>query len=46
MGIVKDINVINFAFVNINSLEVRYGNGSFDYFNSEQELHNITNKFN
>ena len=47
MGIVKDINVINFAFVNINcSLEVRYDNGSFDYFNSEQELHNITNKLN
>ena len=46
-GIVKDINGINFAFVNINcSLGVRYDNGSFDYFNSEQELHNIINKFN
>ena len=45
-GIVKDINGINFAFVNINcSLGVRY-NCSFDYFNSEQELHNIINKFN
>ena len=30
-GIVKDINGINFAFVNINcSLGVRYDNGSFD----------------
>ena len=45
-GIVKDINGINFAFVNINSLGVRYDNGSFNYFNSEQELHNIINKFN
>ena len=46
-GIVKDINGINFAFVNINcSLGVRYDNGSFDYFNSEQELQNIINKFN
>ena len=46
-GIVKDINAMNFAFVNINcSLGVRYDNGFFDYFNSEQELHNIINKFN
>ena len=46
-GIVKDINEINFAYVNINcSLGVRYDNCSFDYFNSEQELHNIVNKFN
>ena len=46
-GIVKDVNGINFAFVNINySLGVRYDNDSFDYFNSEQELHNIINKFN
>ena len=45
-GIVKDINGINFAFVSINySLGVRYDNGSFDYFNSEQELHNIINRF-
>ena len=46
-GTVKVINAINFAFVNINcSLVVRYDNGSLDYFNSEQELHNIINKFN
>ena len=46
-GIVKDINGIDFAFVNFNcSLGVRYDNGLFDYFNSEQELHNIINKFN
>ena len=39
-GIVKDVNEINFAFVNFNcSLGVEYDNGSFDYFNSEQELH-------
>ena len=45
--IVKDNNGINFPFVNINcSLGVRYDNGSFDYFNSEQELHNIIDKFN
>ena len=37
--IVKDINGINFAFVNIYcSLGVRYENGSFNYFNSEQDL--------
>ena len=31
-GMVKDINAINFAFVNINcSLGVRYYNGLFDY---------------
>ena len=41
-GIVKDINGISFPLVNINcSLGVRYDNGSFNYFNSEQELHNI-----
>ena len=35
-GIVKDINVINFAFVNINcSLGVRYDNGFFNYFYSK-----------
>ena len=46
-GIVKDIIGINFTFVNINcSLGVRYDNSSFDYFNSEQELHNMINKFN
>ena len=46
-GIVKDINGINFAFANINcSLGVIYDNGSFGYFNSEQELHNKINKFN
>ena len=46
-GIVQDINGINFAFVNINcSLGLRYDNDSFDYFNSEHELHNIINKFN
>ena len=46
-GIVKDINVIDFVFVNTNcSLGVRCDNGSFDYFNSEQELYNVINKFN
>ena len=36
--IVKNINAINFAFVNINcSLKVRY-DSSFDYFNSKQKL--------
>ena len=44
--IITDINVINFAFVNINcSLGVRYDNDSFDYFNGKQELYNIINKF-
>ena len=42
----KDINATNFTFVNINySLGVRYENGSFDYFSSKQELHNIIDKF-
>ena len=46
-GIVKYINEINFAFVNINcSLGVRYDNASFNWIDSEQELHNIINKFN
>ena len=46
-GIKKDINGVNSAFVNIYcSLGVRYGNGSFDYFYSEQELHSIISKFN
>ena len=45
-GIVKDINATNFTFVTINcSLGVRYENGSFDYFSSKQELHNIIDKF-
>ena len=40
-GIVKDINAINFSFVNINcSLGVRYDYVSFDYFNSKQDLDN------
>ena len=46
-GIAKDINRIIFVFVNINcSLGVRYDNGSFDYFDNEQELSNIINLIN
>ena len=43
----KYINAIKFVFVNINcSLGVGYDNGSFSYFNSKQELHDIIYKFN
>ena len=36
------VNAINFALVNINcSLWVRHDNGSFDYYNSKQKLHNV-----
>ena len=46
-GIIKYINVINFAFVNINcSFGVSYDNGSFDYFNINHEVHTLINKFN
>ena len=38
-----DDDAINFVFADINySLGVRFNDGSFKYFNSEQELHNIT----
>ena len=43
----KCIYAIKFAFVNINcSLGVGYDNGSFSYFDSKQELHDIIYKFN
>ena len=46
-GIVKDINAINFAFADINcSLGLRCNDGSFEYFNSEQELHALIDKLN
>ena len=46
-GIVKDINAINFAFTDINcSLGLRFNNGSFEYFNSKQELHDLIDKYN
>ena len=46
-GMVKDINAINFAFTDINcSLELRFNNGSFEYFNSKQELHDLIDKYN
>ena len=46
-GIVKDINAINFAFTDINcSLGLRFNNGSLEYFNSKQELHDLIDKYN
>ena len=43
--LIKNNDDIDFAFVDINcSLGFRYTNGSFRYFNSENELHNLINK--
>ena len=43
--LMKNNDDIDFAFVDINcSLGFRYKNGSFRYFNSENEFHNLINK--
>ena len=43
--LIKNNDYIDFAFADINcSLGFRYKNGSFRYFNSENEFHNLTNK--
>ena len=43
--LIKNNDDIDFAFADINfSLGFRYKNGSFRYFNSENELHNLINK--
>ena len=43
--LIKNNDDIDFAFANINcSLGFRYKNGSFRYFCSENELHNLINK--
>ena len=43
--LIKNDDYIDFAFADINcSLGFRYKNGSFWYFNSENEFHNLTNK--
>ena len=42
----KNNNDIDFDFADINcSLEFRYKNGSFRYFNSQNELPNLINKY-
>ena len=44
-GLITKINDIKFGFPDINwSLEYRYENGGFSYFNCENELHNLINK--
>ena len=43
--LIKNNDDIDFAFADINcSLGFRYKNGSFRYFNRENELHNLINK--
>ena len=43
--LIKNNDDIDFAFADINcSLGFRYKNGSFRYFSSENELHNLINK--
>ena len=43
--LIKNNDDIDFTFADINcSLGFRYKNGSFRYFNSENELHNVINK--
>ena len=43
--LIKNNDDTDFSFADINcSLGFRYKNGSFRYFNSENELHNLINK--
>ena len=43
--LIKNNDYIDFAFADINcSLGFRYKNGSFRYFSSENEFHNLINK--